>query len=441
MRYFSHTADDIKNMLQTIGKQSVEALFDSIPKEARVRNMPQWRAKSEPELMRALEVLASDRPKVSFLGAGATRHFVPQMVSQQLLRSEWYTAYTPYQPEIAQGTLQAIFEFQTMVASLFGCDVANASMYDGATALAESLLMAARIKHGKRTFLLSKAIHPEYRAVCESFLKPAGLTVVEVDFDEAGRTNANQLKDLLANNNDVAAVAFQTPNFLGNLENQKELIELTQNCGALAIAANTEPLAFATHEPPGADGADMVVGEGIGFCGHLSLGAPGVGLFACKKAYVRQMPGRLVGQSTDSAGKRAFVLTLATREQHIRRERATSNICTNHSLMALAFSISLALYGKKGFVGLAKTNTAKLNQVKASSLKLKFNTNNFNELVLEFETESILDEKVSALHKKNIFPGVKLGKWYPEFSNCLLVSTTELHTDNDIDNLIQALEG
>lgn len=440
MRYFSHTPEEIESMLKVIGKSDVTSLFDSIPDAAKNKSNAGFASLTEMELMGELEKRADHRPRACFIGAGATRHFVPQIVSQQLLRSEWYTAYTPYQPEVAQGTLQAIFEFQTMVASLFGCDVANASMYDGATALAEAMLMAVRIKRNKKTILVSRAVHPEYREVCKSFLEPLDLQLIAIPIGSDGKTDGNQLKAALDEYGaDIAAVAFQTPNFLGCLENQREIVDNVHQNGSLAIAANTEPLAYAMYEPPGSEGADIVIGEGIGFCGHLSLGAPGVGLFACKKEFVRQMPGRLVGQSVDEDGKRAFVLTLATREQHIRRERATSNICTNHSLMALAFSIAVSCYGKNGFIEAAGINQSRLDDLIKSGMKVKFDSDQFNETVFQFPSEKELDERMAALHQKKIYPGVKLSRWYPEYEGCLLTNVTELHHPDDITTSINGL--
>lgn len=439
MRYLSHTARDVETMLKVIGVKTVDDLFASIPESSKLkRPLNMHSPVPEIELKRLLADLADDAPRLSFLGAGATPHFVPEIVSQQLLRGEWLTAYTPYQPEASQGTLQAIFEFQTMVASILGCEVANASMYDGATALSEAVLMACRLKPNAKHILMSAGVHPEYRQVCHNIAGAAGYNIIECALDEKGKSNFSTQE-----NGEIAAVVFQTPNFLGLLESQKELIDWTHRHEAISIVANTEPVAFGAIRSPGNVGADIVVSEGIGLCGHLSLGAPGVGLFATSQKYLRQMPGRLCGQTVDSTGKRGFVLTLSTREQHIRREKATSNICTNHNLMALAFSMSLALYGKTGFADLARRNIAKTlyfrQKCREKGLAIAFEGSHFNETVLRFDNEKSMSSKVKALENDGIFAGVALSRWYKEYPNHLLVSTTEMHRDKDIEMLVSRL--
>jgi glycine dehydrogenase subunit 1 len=433
MRYLSHTPSDVENMLGVIGRPTLAALFDSIPKKSQFgKALNIGPGLSELELKRELQRLAGTAPRLSFLGAGATQHFVPEIVSQQLMRGEWLTAYTPYQPEASQGTLQAIFEFQTMVASLFGCEVANASMYDGATALAEAMLMACRLRPDAKHILVKRSVHPEYRAVCQSIVGAAGYTISE--FDDLGAVKSE---------GPVAALVYQTPNFFGLLEQQEKLVKWAHDHNALAIAANTEPTAFGLIRSPGRVGADIVVGEGLGFCGHLSLGAPGVGLFASSAHFLRQMPGRLCGQTVDTKGKRGFVLTLSTREQHIRREKATSNICTNHNLMALAFSMSLSLYGKSGFKELAKRNLQKTlyfrEQCTAKKIPIAFAGPHFNESVVGFRSEQELGQRLDHLAKLGVFAGVSLARWYKEYAGHLLVSTTELHSDADIDYLVSQL--
>ncbi len=445
MRYLSHTPGDIHSMLDTMQKPSIESLFESIPKTARLnRDLDLPKALSEIELKKTLQKIAGQAPAASFLGAGAASHFVPEIVSQLLLRGEWLTAYTPYQPEVSQGTLQAIFEFQTIVASLLGCDVANASMYDGATALAEALLMSARLKPNAKIILISRAVHPEYREVCQTLLTAAGLHLAEIPLTSKGTTDIAALKNQIGKaHGNIAAIAYQSPNFFGQLESQAELIDLAHSHQALAVVANTDPVAFGAIQSPGNLGADIVVSEGLGLCGHLSLGAPGVGLFATKQQYLRQMPGRLCGATIDSDGNIGFVLTLSTREQHIRREKATSNICTNHGLMALAFTITTSLYGKLGFKKLAKHNLQKTiyfrQQAKRLGLHLLFDGPHFNETVIQFAQKETLEKTLDNLQKQDIFAGVKLDKWYPEYPNCLLVNTTELHSDDDIDKLTHAL--
>lgn len=410
MRYLSHTSDDIASMLQVIGRPNLESLFESIPVQNRLQkplNLP--KALSEIELKTLLEDLAGQPPKQSFLGAGACSHFVPEVVSQMLLRGEWLTAYTPYQPEVSQGTLQAIFEFQTMTASLFGLEIANASMYDGATALAEACLMACRLKPNVQAIRFHAGVHPEYVETCETFLG--------------------------AGEGKIAAVVYQNPNFFGQLENQAQIIAEAHAEGALAIAVCTDPVALGAIQSPGSLGADIAVGEGIGLCGHLSLGAPGVGLFATKREFLRQMPGRLCGQTVDSKGQRGFVLTLSTREQHIRREKATSNICTNHNLMALAFSMTLALYGQLGFKKLAYHNIKKTiyfrQRAKQAGLLLVHEGPHFNETLLKLTPKQA--QHARKLEKQDIFAGVWLDK------NQLLVCTSELHTQEQINELVRSL--
>ena len=415
MRYLSHTKSDIEEMLATVGRPSIESLFKSIPEKNRFnRPLDLPKALSEIELKRLLEEQAGKAPKRSFLGAGATMHFVPEIVSQMLLRGEWLTAYTPYQAEVSQGTLQAIFEFQTMVAGLFGMEIANASMYDGATALAEACLMACRIKR-VNAVKMHPNIHPEYLEVCQTILGAAGIEIRDTG--------------------PAAAHVYQNPNFIGELEAQKQIIDEAHAQDALAIAVCTDMVALGAIQSPGFLGADIAVGEGLGLCGHLSLGGPGVGLFATRKKFVRQMPGRLVGQTKDLKGQRGFVLTLSAREQHIRRERATSNICTNHNLMALAFCMTLALYGKSGFRKLALNNIQKTlyfrKQAHEAGLQVLSSGTHFNETLIKL-TESQA-RKARALEKQDVFAGVWLDR------NQLLVTTTELHDESEVRDLARSL--
>ena len=445
MRYLPHTQSDIDKMLALIDKPSIESLFTSIPKKIRLKKpLKIPKGLSEQKLKKELLEMASFNCKSNFLGAGAVKHFVPEIVSQLLLRSEWYTAYTPYQPEASQGTLQAIFEFQTMAANIFGCDIANASMYDGSTALVEACLMAKRIKSKTNTILLSRSLHPEYREVCVTYLTAANIKIMEISLDENGRINIDELDNLLSKNTKlITAIVYQTPNFFGQLEEQQKLIDLAHFHHTLIISANTDPLAFGVIKSPGSIGSDIVISEGIGFCGHISLGGPGLGLFACSQKHVRQMPGRLVSKTIDNKNNQGFVLTLSTREQHIRRERATSNICTNHNLMALAFTITLSLYGKKGFYDSAIKNAKHTlyfrKQAIQAGLRIKFNGPHFNESVVAFSSQKKLKEKLDNLAQKKIFAGCLLSRWYPEFNGCLLVTTTELHNKTEINELIRGL--
>jgi glycine dehydrogenase subunit 1 len=445
MRYFAHTAETLNAKLQAVNKDSLDDLFSSIPPHARLKSSLNLPPKmDELQIKRELLPFYTPPSHKSFLGAGATEHFVPEWVSQQLMRAEWYTSYTPYQPEASQGTLQAIFEFQSMVASLLGLEIANASMYDGATALMEALLMAVRATN-KKTVILSKTIHPEYRACVHTYLKMGGYSVVEISFDKAGETNIDALVDCLKSSHDIAAVAIQSPNFFGRVENVKEIAGRVHEHGALMVGCLTDMTATAVLASFGACGADIAVGEGLGLLGGLSLGGPGVGLFAAKKSLLRQMPGRLVGKTVDKHNNPGYVLTLSTREQHIRREKATSNICTNHNLMALAFSMTLAAYGKIGLKTLALNNLKKtlfLRKCLADfGVKAAFFGPHYNETVINLGDEKLLEQRVAHLYQKNIVAGLSLKRFYPELAGHLMIATTELHDDSDITTLAKYLSG
>jgi glycine dehydrogenase subunit 1 len=448
MRYLPHTQDDQSAMLRAIGKHDLDDLFSSIPKSQQASTPLNIDAGlSEIELKTLLGSRLLNDVGLSFLGAGCARHFVPEIVSQMLLRSEWYTAYTPYQPEVAQGTLQAIFEFQTMVASLYGLDVANASMYDGATALTEACLMALRVHGGRRSILMSAGVHPEYVATCKTFFNAAGIKLDMIPFTADGLCDVDAARQFLKHANpSPAALVFQTPNFFGCLEHEQALTDLARQYDSLVIAANAEPVAYALMPPPGEYGADIVCGEGIGLCGHLSLGGPGVGLFATSKKYLRQMPGRLVGATVDKNERIGFTLTLSTREQHIRREKATSNICTNHSLMALAFTMTLSLYGKNGFKELAEHNLKNTilfrKRAKAAGLSIAFDGAHFNESVVDYGSEAALQKTLARLNAQKIFAGVPLSRFFGSDGSLgghLLVHTSELHSEAHIDQLVQGL--
>jgi glycine dehydrogenase subunit 1 len=441
MRYFNHAPESVRHMLETLGKSSLDDLFSSIPLKLRYHHaldLPP--PKDELNLKRELSPFCAKPHLINFIGAGATEHFVPEWVSQQLLRAEWYTSYTPYQPEVSQGTLQAIFEFQSIVASLFGMEIANASMYDGATALVEAVLMATRVT-AKKSVAISLALHPEYRATLKSYLSPIGITIIELDFDENGMTKLSSLEAALQNQN-IAAVALQSPNFFGAVEEMPAFASLIHQHQGLLITCTTDPSACVFL---GECGADIAVGEGLGFVGALSLGGPGVGLLAAKKSLLRQMPGRLVGQTTDKFGKLGFTLTLSTREQHIRREKATSNICTNHNLMALAFAMSMAAYGKSGLKNLAFKNVQKTllfrRYLQESKLSIAFNSHHYNETVVSFEDDATLDQRLSTARGQSMVAGLKLSLFYPKLNGHLLINTTELHTDEDIKKLAQILSG
>ncbi len=350
-RYLPHTQEEIEEMLKTIGLKGLRDLFEVIPENCRFSgslNLPT--PLSEPDLREHLRHLQSPL-YTCFLGGGAYYHFIPSVVSHLISRSEFYTAYTPYQPEISQGTLQAIFEYQTLMCQLTGMEVSNASMYDGASSLAEAVLMAYRITKKKKV-LLSEAIHPEYRKVIQTYLASDQQPIILIPYErEGGRTDEAILFDRLSE--DVSAVVIQNPNFFGVIEDLHKIVEKVHQAGALVIIGFSEAIAYGILAPPGTMGADIVAGEGQSLGIPLSYGGPYLGIFTTREKFVRNMPGRLVGETVDLEGKRGFVLTLATREQHIRRERATSNICTNEGLCALMATIFLSSLGREGLKELA----------------------------------------------------------------------------------------
>ncbi|GAB5480800.1 MAG: aminomethyl-transferring glycine dehydrogenase subunit GcvPA [Parasphingorhabdus sp.] len=449
MRYLPLTPNDRQDMLATIGASSIDDLFVDVPEDARlegpIRDLPMHAGEMAVEAhMKKLaknNSAAGDMP--FFLGAGAYRHHVPASVDHIIQRGEFLTAYTPYQPEIAQGTLQTLFEFQTQVARLFGVDVANASMYDGSTACWEAIVMARRItKRGKA--VLSSGLHPHYVSVAKTMARfTKDQLVSEAPTLEATTDGADLLDQI---DDDTSCVVVQYPDILGRIADMSELAEKAHNHKALLIAVVTEPVALGAIKAPGQMDADIVVGEGQSLGVGLQFGGPYVGLFGCKQKYVRQMPGRLCGETVDAEGKRGFVLTLSTREQHIRREKATSNICTNSGLCALAFTAHMTLLGEKGLRDLAMLNHKKavvaadrLTQIKGISL---LNDSFFNEftLVLDKDTRPI----VRKLADQKILAGVSLGRLYPDESGLahgLVVAVTETTSDEDVEMLATALEG
>jgi glycine dehydrogenase subunit 1 len=442
MRYIPNSAEERAKMLDEMGVESIEDFFNSIPAHLRLKELlklPQ--AYSETDLIRFFKDLAArnvdpDRTR-SFLGAGAYDHFRPVIIDTIISRSEFYTTYTPYQPEIAQGTLQAIFEFQTMICQLTGMEVANASMYDGSTALAEAALMAHRITRRKKV-LFSQAVHPEYRAVVDSYLKRIDITREALLFNSNGCT---ALDDLTVDN-ETAALIVQTPNFFGCIEDLEKAAELAHKAGALLIVAVAEPMSLGIIKSPGSCGADIVVGEGQSFGIPPNYGGPYLGIFASRTQYQRQMPGRLIGQAFDHDGNRGFVITLATREQHIRREKASSNICTNEGLFMLMATVYLAALGRRGLQEVAHQNLQKtayaaraISQKKGYSLL--FNSPRFNEFVVK--TPRPADQIVEDLLSRKMIAGLPLSRYYPDMTNALLVCVTERNTRAQIDELVDAL--
>jgi glycine dehydrogenase subunit 1 len=441
VRYIPHTEEDCQKMLEVIDLKKVEDLFELIPKEYRLSkplNLPE--PQSERDLLRYFQELQSPLFD-SFLGAGAYHHFIPAVVSALSSRSEFYTAYTPYQPEISQGTLQAIFEYQTLMCQLTGMEVSNASMYDGASSLAEAVLMAHRITKQKKV-LLSQAIHPEYRKVIQTYLDPDQQEIIFVPYKkEEGRTDERVLFDLL--DGEVSAVVVQSPNFFGVIEDLHPIIEKVHENKSLMIVGFSEAIAYGILNPPGAMGADIIAGEGQSLGIPVSFGGPYLGIFTTRERFIRMMPGRLVGETVDLDGKRGFVLTLAAREQHIRRERATSNICTNEGLCALMATIFLSCLGKEGLRELAIMNLSKKEYTKKvvsqiPDCELTFSSPTFNEFVLRIggKPEKVLEK----LKEKRIIGGLPLAKFYPELDHHILITVTEMNTKEEIDRWAEALE-
>lgn len=440
-RYLPMTEEDKQQMLQTIGVQSIDELFSDIPESVRFQGEYNIKpAKSEPELMKELMALAEKnadtKTHTSFLGAGVYDHYIPTIVDHVISRSEFYTAYTPYQPEISQGELQAIFEFQTMICELTGMDVANSSMYDGGTALAEAaLLSAAHTK--KKKVLLSSAVHPEYRDVVKTYAKGPGLEVVEIPYKN-GVTDVDALQKEM--NEDVACVIVQYPNFFGQIEPLKDIEPIAHaHKGMFVVASN--PLALGVLTPPGQFGADIVVGDAQPFGIPTQFGGPHCGYFAVKSALMRKIPGRLVGQTTDEEGRRGFVLTLQAREQHIRRDKATSNICSNQALNALAASVAMTALGKNGVKEMATMNIQKAHYAKEAfvnnGLHVVFTGPFFNEFVIRLNKP--IAEVNKKLLEKGIIGGYDLGRDYAELQHCMLIAVTELRTKEEIDTLVKEL--
>ncbi len=439
MRYLPHTPEDIKEMLEVIGVKTVDALFEAIPESCRSKeplNLP--RAMSEWDLNAHMDALAATMAPSSeyrvFIGAGSYNHYIPSSVPYLLSRSEFSTAYTPYQPEISQGTLQGIYEFQTMVTRLLGMDVATASHYDGATALSEALLMAVR-KTKKKRVAVSSLCHPFHREVIRTYLGPAGIEVVEVPYGEDGRTDLAAVGAM----DDVAAVAVQSPNFFGVVEDLASFAQVIHAKKGLMIASFTESIAWGLVKNPGSQGVDIVAGDGQSLGIPKAFGGPGLGLLASSKALMRQLPGRLVGTTTDLDGKRGFVLTLAAREQHIRREKATSNICSNNGLCALNAAMYMASLGGTGFKRLAQINHNKAEYLKRklmdAGVKITFASATFNEFVVKFPEG--FEKTYDRLLSRMIVAGLPLGRFYPELAGHYLLCVTETLSKIDMDQLVK----
>ncbi|MBX3291167.1 MAG: aminomethyl-transferring glycine dehydrogenase subunit GcvPA [Acidobacteria bacterium] len=437
MRYIPNSPEEQREMLEEIGVGSLKELFRSIPQDVQLdRELGVTEPLSEPEVIAAFEEMAAKNTAVtkpSFLGAGVYSHFSPTIVDHLLQRSEFFTSYTPYQPEISQGTLQYIFEFQTLICQLTGMEVANASMYDGSTAMAEAYLMAQRVTR-RNKIVVATSVHPEYREVARTYTQHGEAEIVEVPFDEA----TGRLADLSALDDKTAALVVQSPNFFGCVEDLKALAEAAHAVGALFVVVVTEAISFGLLKSPGECGADIVVGEGQSFGIPMGFGGPHVGLFATQEKYVRQMPGRLCGVAYDKNGNRGFVLTLSTREQHIRREKATSNICTNQGLIALAATIYMETMGKKGLQEVAEQNAQKAAYAKKAiaaieGFSIPFSAQTFNEFVVRGPKPAT--EILESARQKGIIAGIALSKYYGGHDNDFLVCVTETNTREQIDTL------
>ncbi len=433
-------------MLEAIGVTSIDDLFAPVPADVRLRgDVKVPAAMSEPDLMKHLQDLACENADCGraamFVGGGIYRHFAPTFIDQLLLRSEFYTAYTPYQPEIAQGTLQAIFEFQTMVCQLTGMDLANASMYDGSTAVTEAALMATRLTHRDRV-VVARTLHPQYREVLRTYTQNLGVTIVEVGYAQDGTVDAQALAEAAQG---AAAVVFQYPNYFGVIEDPRPIVAAAHEAGALAVAAVTEPLALAMLQAPGTFGVDVVAAELQSFGIPPGYGGPYCGVIAATEKCLRQMPGRLVGIAKDTQGRSGFVLTLSTREQHIRREKATSNICTNSGLMALCASMFMAAYGKRGLPALARLNFDKAHHAvgtitaaaSAAGVRPRFSGPFFNEFVLGGFAN--VDRLQKGLLEDGFIAGIPVGRDYPELGDAVLFCVTEMNPAGQIDGLAASI--
>jgi glycine dehydrogenase subunit 1 len=441
MRYLPKSPGERIEMLRQIGAGSIDDLFATIPQEYRLeRDLDVPRQMGESEIVEHFREASQKNAAgyVSFLGAGAYRHYRPVVIDSLVQRGEFLTSYTPYQAEITQGTLQAIFEFQTMICELTGMEIANASMYDGSTGAAESVSMAVRITR-RNGVLVAKTVHPEYREVMATYAQHQGLNATNLGYEEDGRLDLKALEQSV--NEETACVLIQSPNFFGVIEDIPTIAEIVHKKGALLVVSIAEAISLGVVRPPVE--ADIVSMEAQSYGVALSYGGPYCGVIAAKEKYLRQMPGRLVGETVDKQGQRGFVLTLSTREQHIRREKATSNICTNQALVALMATIFLTVYGKEGMRELALHNLAKANyaagQFAAAGARLLFAAApRFHEFVLQ--TPESPEQLNVQLLKQNIIGGLPLARWYPELGNATLWCTTELNTRQHIDQVAQLLQ-
>jgi glycine dehydrogenase subunit 1 len=446
MRYTPHTSADQEQMLRAIGANSIEDLYRHIPEALRKKaHIDLAAGMTELAVRRCLAALAARNATALewsfFLGGGIYHHFVPSAVDAVISRSEFSTSYTPYQPEVSQGTLQALFEYQTLICQLTGMEISNAGVYDGASATAEAVLMSRRIQPaGRRRVLISRALHPHYRAVISTYLRNLDdMQLEEVPFDATGATDMKRLAQKLDDRAMCVVVGY--PNFFGIIEDVARIQAACASSGAQLVTATPEPLALGVLKPPGAAGVDIAVGEGQSLGIPMNLGGPGYGFFASRKKFVRSLPGRLVGETVDSEGQRGYVLTLATREQHIRREKATSNICTSQTLCTLASTVFMSLLGKNGLRRLAEVNVARAHDARnrlasPARLESRFSGPFFNEFVVRARD---LDDLLKRCAEARIVPGIPLRQWYPELDDCLLICVTEMNELKEIERLVETI--
>ena len=448
MRYTPHTSADKERMLRAMGLTSLDELIQHIPRNLRDKAKIDLPAGlSEFAVQRQLTKLAARDANASdwsfFLGGGIYHHAIPSAVDAIISRSEFSTSYTPYQPEVSQGTLQALYEYQTLVCQLTGMEVSNAGVYDGASATAEAVLMSRRIQpRTRRKVLISRALHPQYRAVVATYLRNLeDMSMEDIPFAATGATDIEELSRQLDDR--VMCVLVGYPNFFGVIEDLVPLRETCAQAGAQLITVTTEPLALGLLKPPGDFGVDVAVGEGQSLGVPMSLGGPGFGFFATQKKFMRNLPGRLVGETVDAEGRRGFVLTLATREQHIRREKATSNICTSQTLCTLAATVFMSLLGKTGLRRLAEINVELAHEVynrllEEAGLRACFTGPFFNEFVVRGRQ---VDDVIDCCLRRKIIPGIALTTWYPELGECMLICVTEMNERERIDQLVHAIAG
>ncbi|MEK6248036.1 MAG: aminomethyl-transferring glycine dehydrogenase subunit GcvPA [Planctomycetales bacterium] len=442
MPYTYNTPDDQREMLEAIGAESLDALFDTIPDEFRLnRPLHLPAALGELELTTHLSELAaknmSPADTLCFLGGGSYDHFIPAVVDYVASRGEFYTSYTPYQPEVSQGNLQAMFEYQTMICQLTGMEVSNQSLYDGGSAAVEAVLMSLTVTRRSGRVVVAASVHPEYRQIIDTYFQNLDTDVVVVGCPN-GRVDSEELAAAVTA--DTACVLLQQPNFFGGLEEVRQLAEITHSAGALFVVA-VDPISLGLLQRPGDYGADIVVAEGQSLGTPMQYGGPYLGIMACREDFVRRMPGRIAGQTVDRRGRRCWVLTLQTREQHIRREKATSNICTNQGLFALRASVYLSVMGPQGMrqvadLCLQKAAYALGELAQHERFERAFDIPVFKEFVLR-DRHNDVQQLLQASEKVGIFSGVALGQWYPELTDCLLVTVTEKRTRAEIDRLVE----